>query len=44
MGGPRFRSLAAYIVGIREGWPESDLYRSIVCGLPRWFHGLSVEQ
>ena len=41
-GQPGF-SLAAYIVGIREGWPESDNYRSIVSGQPRDFYALSFE-
>ena len=41
-GQPGF-SLAAYIVGIREGWPESDNYRWIVSGLPRDFQALSFE-
>ena len=34
---PRF-SLTWYIEGIREGWPEDDIARMIVCGLPRGFH------
>ena len=38
---PRF-SLSWYIEGIREGWPEADIARMIVCGLPRGFHARSA--
>ena len=30
-------SLSDYIEGIEAGWPEDDIYRWIVCGLPRNF-------
>ena len=35
-------SLADFIVGIGEGWPEGDIQRWIVCGLPREFHALGA--
>ena len=38
---PRF-SLADYIKGVEEGWPEGDVYRIVVSGLPRGFHGRSA--
>ena len=38
---PRF-SLADYIKGVEEGWPEEDVYRIVVSGLPRGFHGRSA--
>ena len=37
-------TLAAYIDGIREGWPEPDIERWIVCGLPRDFNILGVAE
>ena len=43
--GARRISLADFIVGVREGWPEGDIQRWIVCGLPREFHALgSADQ
>ena len=36
-------SLANYVKGVKEGWPEEDVYRIVVCGLPRGFHALSFE-
>ena len=42
-GPPRF-SLLDYIEGIREGWPEADIQRWIVCGLPRGFHARSAAE
>ena len=39
---PRF-SLADYIKGVEEGWPEEDVYRIVVSGLPRGFYALSFE-
>ena len=35
-------SLSWYIEGIAAGWPEGDIQRMIVCGLPRSFHALSA--
>ena len=35
-------SLSAYIEGIGAGWPEGDIARMIVHGLPREFHALST--
>ena len=43
MGGLRL-SLADYIVGIVEGWPEGDIERWIVCELPRQFHRRSAAE
>ena len=40
--GPRRFSLADFVVGIEEGWPEGDIQRWIVCGLPREFLALSA--
>ena len=37
-------TLGAYTEGIREGWPESDIERWIVCGLPRDFNVLNAAQ
>ncbi len=37
-------TLDAYIEGIRERWPERDIQRHIVCGLPRGFHARSVVE
>ena len=37
-------ALSAYIEGIREGWPEPDIERWIVCGLPRDFNILGVAE
>lgn len=37
-------TLDAYIEGIREGWPEPDIERWIVCGLPRDFNILGVAE
>ena len=34
---PRW-SLTRYIEGVRKGWPEMDIERMIVSGLPRGFH------
>ena len=31
--------LADFLKGVDEGWPEEDVYRWIVCQLPRSFHG-----
>lgn len=31
----------AYTAGIRAGWPNGDVERAIVCGLPRRFHAAS---
>ena len=36
--------MAEYVAGVAEGWPESDLYRIIVRGLPREFHAQSFER
>ena len=36
-------SLADYIRGVDEGWPESDIYRIVVSGLPRGFCWRSSE-
>ena len=36
--------MTAYTKGIREGWPECDIYRWIVSGLPRGFHILPAEE
>lgn len=41
---PTRLSLADYIVGIQEGWPEADIERWIVCGLPRDFHSASAAE
>ena len=35
--------LAEFLRGLEEGWPEEDIYRWIVCQLPRSFHGRSAE-
>ena len=35
-------SLSWYIDGIGAGWPEGDIARMIVHGLPREFHALSA--
>ena len=35
-------SLADFVGGIGEGWPEADIQRWIVCGLPREFRALSA--
>ena len=43
MEGKRF-SLADYLEGIEQGWPERDIKRMIVCGLPRGFHVRSAEE
>ena len=43
MGGPRL-SLAVYIEGIVEGWPEVDIERWIVHDLPRQFHARSAAE
>ena len=40
MNSARRISLLDFIVGVREGWPEGDIQRWIVCGLPREFHAL----
>ena len=37
-------TLSAYIEGIPKGWPESDIQRMIVCGLPRGFHARNAEE
>ena len=37
-------TLSAYIEGIRRKWPERDIQRNIVCGLPRGFHGRSAAE
>lgn len=37
-------TLAGYTKGIREGWPEEDIQRLIVCGLPRDFHVRSAAE
>ena len=37
-------TLVAYTAGIREEWPESDIERWIVCGLPRDFNVLNAAQ
>lgn len=37
-------SLALYIAGIREGWPDDDNYRWIVHDLPRQFHARSPDE
>ena len=37
-------SLSEYVVGIREGWPEGDVNRVIVHGMPRGFHARSTEE
>ena len=42
-GQPRF-SLVDYIQGIRDGWPETDVQRWIVCGLARDFHVRSAAE
>ena len=34
-------SLADFVGGIEEAWPEGDIQRWIVCGLPREFQALS---
>ncbi len=39
---PPFR-LATYIEGIQQGWPEHDIERVIVRGLPRHFHAQSRQ-
>ena len=39
---PPFR-LNTYIEGIRQGWPEHDIERVIVRGLPRHFHAQSRQ-
>ena len=39
----RFR-LSNYIMGIAGGWPDRDVQRAIVCGLPRRFHALTREE
>ncbi len=36
--------LDGYLVGIEEDWPEADIYRLIVCGLPRNFHVLPAAE
>ena len=38
--GARRISLADFIVGVGKGWPEGDIQRWIVCGLPREIHAL----
>lgn len=42
LSGVRPFSLADFVVGIGEGWPEGDIQRWIVCGLPREFLALSA--
>ena len=42
-GAPQW-SLTRYIEGVRKGWPEMDIERMIVCGLPRGFHARSAAQ
>lgn len=42
VSGARRITLADFIVGVREDWPEGDIQRWIVCGLPREFHALSA--
>ena len=39
---PRLR-LSAYTDAIADGWPDWDVERAIVCGLPRGFHALRRE-
>jgi len=39
---PPFR-LATYIESIQQGWPEHDIERVIVRGLPRHFHAQSRQ-
>lgn len=34
--------LSPYTAGIRAGWPDCDVERAIVCGLPRPFHAASA--
>ena len=43
-GAGRGFSSSEYIEGIVEGWPEEDIARWIVCGLPRDFHALSAAE
>ena len=40
---PEFR-IGNYTGGITRGWPDSDIQRAILCGLPRRFHGLTQEE
>ena len=42
MSGARRISLADFIAGIEEGWPDGDIQRWIVCGLPREIHALGA--
>ena len=37
-------TLSAYIEGIRQKWPEMDIERDIVCGLPRSFQVLNAAE
>ena len=34
------RTLETWLEGVRQGWPDDDVGRLIVHGLPRWFHAL----
>ena len=37
-------TLRQYTTGIREGWPDADIYRWIVHDLARQFHARSAEE
>ena len=37
-------SLGSYTAGIRDGWPDADIYRWIVHDLPRQFHARSADE
>ena len=37
-------TLSAYVEGILQGWPEADIERWIVCGLPRDFNVLGKAE
>ena len=37
-------TLSSYAEAVRNGWPEDDLERAIVAGLPRRFHALRSEE
>ncbi|MXZ70825.1 MAG: hypothetical protein F4Z04_04865 [Acidobacteria bacterium] len=44
MSGTLRFSLSNYIKGVAEGWPETDIYRMVVHGLPRGFHACSEAE
>ena len=42
IGGPH--TIETWIEGVEAGWPEGDIGRMIIHGLPRWFHALTAAR